>query len=65
LFVPYTSIPWEFLLQELRFGSGMTAWRRLRDGVWQRLNEVLLMELNAAGRWMGRGRWLTVRMCGW
>ncbi|MFF8196568.1 IS5 family transposase [Streptomyces bobili] len=36
------------------FGSGMTCWRRLRDwneaGVWQRLHEVLLAELNAAGR---------------
>ena len=27
----YTGIPWEFLPQELRFGSGMTCWRRLRD----------------------------------
>jgi len=53
LFVLYTGIPWEFLPQELGFGSGMTAWRRLRDwqeaGVWQRLHEALLAELNAAG----------------
>ncbi len=39
LFVLYTAIPWEFLPQELGFGSGMTSWRRLRDwndaGVWQ------------------------------
>jgi transposase len=32
----------------------MTCWRRLRDwneaGVWQRLHEVLLAELNAASR---------------
>jgi transposase len=41
LFVLYTGIPWEFLPQELGFGSGMTCWRRLRD--W------LLAELNAAG----------------
>jgi len=45
--------PWEFLPQELGFGSGMTCWRRLRDwhqgGVWQRLHEALLAELNAAG----------------
>ena len=38
LFVLYTGIPWEFLPQELGFGSGMTCWRRLRDwheaGVW-------------------------------
>ena len=53
LFVLYTGIPWEFLPQELGFGSGMTAWRRLRDwqqaGVWQQLHEQLLAELNAAG----------------
>jgi transposase len=53
LFVLYTAIPWEFLPQELGFGSGMTCWRRLRDwneaGVWQRLHESLLAELNAAG----------------
>jgi transposase len=39
LFVLYTGIPWEFLPQELGFGSGMTCWRRLRDwqeaGMWQ------------------------------
>lgn len=28
LFVLYTGIPWEFLPQELGFGSGMTCWRR-------------------------------------
>jgi len=53
LFVLYTGIPWEFLPQELGFGSGMTAWRRLRDwqeaGVWQQLHEQVLAELNAAG----------------
>jgi transposase len=53
LFVLFTGIPWEFLPQELGFGSGMTCWRRLRDwhqaGVWQRLHEVLLAELTAAG----------------
>ncbi|MFJ8605352.1 IS5 family transposase [Streptomyces shenzhenensis] len=53
LFVLYTGIPWEFLPQELGFGSGMTCWRRLRDwndaGVWQRLHESLLAELHAAG----------------
>ncbi|MEY9893407.1 transposase, partial [Catenulispora sp. MAP5-51] len=41
LFVLYTGIRWEFLPQELGYGSGMTCWRRLRDwnaaGVWQRL----------------------------
>ncbi|WP_205673505.1 IS5 family transposase [Amycolatopsis nivea] len=53
LFVLYTGIPWEFLPQELGYGSGMTCWRRLRDwheaGVWQRLHEELLAELHAAG----------------
>jgi transposase len=54
LFVLYTGISWEFLPQELGFGSGMTCWRRLRDwneaGVWQRLHENLLAELHAAGQ---------------
>ncbi|MEW1841554.1 IS5 family transposase [Nonomuraea angiospora] len=54
LFVLYTAIPWEFLPQELGFGSGMTCWRRLRDwhtaGVWDRLHQVLLAELHAAGQ---------------
>ena len=53
LFVLYTGIPWEFLPQELGYGSGMTCCRRLRDwqeaGDWQRLHEVLLAKLNAAG----------------
>ncbi len=44
----------EVLPAELGFGSGMTCWRRLRDwhnaGVWQRLHEVLLAQLRAAGR---------------
>ncbi|MFY4722695.1 IS5 family transposase [Streptomyces sp. LaBMicrA B280] len=53
LFVLYTGIPWRYLPQELGFGSGMTCWRRLREwneaGVWQRLHEMLLAELRAAG----------------
>jgi len=53
LFVLHTGIGWEHLPQELGFGCGMTAWRRLRDwqqaGVWQRLHELLLAELHAAG----------------
>ncbi|WP_225077679.1 IS5 family transposase [Streptomyces sp. CoT10] len=53
LFVLYSGIPWEFLPQELGFGSGMTCWRRLRDwndaGVWLRLHESLLADLHAAG----------------
>lgn len=53
LFVLYTGMPWEFLPQEMGYGSGMTCWRRLREwteaGVWQRLHEVLLAKLHAAG----------------
>jgi transposase len=51
--VLYTAIRWEFLPQELGYGSGMTCWRRLRDwneaGVWQQLHELLLAELRGAG----------------
>ncbi|WP_406436712.1 IS5 family transposase [Streptomyces sp. NBC_01613] len=54
MYVLRTGIQWEHLPQELGFGSGMTCWRRLRDwneaGVWQRLHEILLAELNAASR---------------
>jgi transposase len=54
LFVLYTGIRWEFLRQELGFGSGMTCWRRLRDwneaGVWQQLPELLLAERTATNR---------------
>ena len=50
----YTGIPWEFLPQQLGFGSGMTCWRRLQEwnqaGVWAGLHEVLLAELHAADR---------------
>jgi transposase len=53
LFVLHTGIAWEHLPQELGFGCGMTAWRRLHAwqeaGVWRRLHELLLAELNAAG----------------
>jgi transposase len=54
LFVLHTGIQWEFLPQELGFGSGMTCWRRLeqwnRAGVWQQLHKLLLAELQAAGK---------------
>jgi transposase len=53
LFVLHTGIGWEHLPQELGFGCGMTCWRRLRvwqeAGVWARLHELLLAELNASG----------------
>ena len=54
LFVLRTGIPWEYLPQELGYGSGMTCWRRLRDwqnaGVWERLHHRLLNSLHDAGR---------------
>lgn len=54
LFVLHTGIQWEWLPQELGFGSGMTCWRRLRDwhetGVWDRLHQVLLTGLHRAGQ---------------
>ena len=53
LFVLHTGIAWQHLPVELGFGSGVTCWRRLdewqRAGVWERLHEVLLAELRAAG----------------
>jgi transposase len=52
LFVLHTGVGWEHLPQELGFGCGMTAWRRLRAwqqaGVWERLHALLLGELHAA-----------------
>jgi transposase len=52
LFVLYTGIPWEFLPQELGFGSGMTCWRRLRDwheaGVWQQLHAAGALDWSRA-----------------
>jgi transposase len=52
LFVLKTGIPWEDLPQEMGCGSGMTCWRRLQQwehaGVWERLHELLLAQLNAA-----------------
>lgn len=49
----HTGIGWEHLPQELGFGSGMTAWRRLREwqeaGVWKQLHRLLLDRLHAAG----------------
>jgi transposase len=54
LFVLHTGIQWEFLPQELGFGSGMTCWRRLEEwntaGVWRQLHELLLAELQIAGK---------------
>src|SRR3954447_12596089 len=53
LHVLHTGIAWEDLPQEYGYGSGVTAWRRLRDwqkaGVWDALHQKLLEKLNAAG----------------
>lgn len=49
VFVLLSGIPWEMLPPEMRCGSGMTCWRRLRDwqkaGVWDELHAVLLDKL--------------------
>lgn len=54
LYVLYNDIAWQLLPPELGFGSGQTCWRRLdrwqRAGVFDQLHQVLLAELNAAGR---------------
>jgi transposase len=50
LHVLHTGIAWEDLPQEYGYGSGVTAWRRLRDwqkaGVWGALHQQLLTRLN-------------------
>ncbi|MEU0042727.1 transposase [Streptomyces werraensis] len=42
---------WEYLPQELGFGSGMTCWRRLaawnEAGVWEKLHQLLLNKLRS------------------
>lgn len=52
LFVLKTGLPWEHLPQELGWGSGMTAWRRLhawqKAGVWKKVHETLLAHLQQA-----------------
>ena len=54
LFVLKTGLPWEHLPQELGWGSGMTAWRRLQvwqqQGVWQKIHAALLAHLQEADR---------------
>src|SRR5215213_4664895 len=53
LFVLYTGIAWRHLPSALGFGGGSTCHRRMnewqRAGVWERLHELLLAELRAAG----------------
>jgi len=54
IFVLRTGIPWRHMPQELGCGSGMTCLRRLRDwhrqGVFQKLYEVLLAKLHHADK---------------
>lgn len=54
LFTLRTGIPWESLPQEMGCGCGMNCWRRLKEwheaGIWQRVHEALLAELNGKGR---------------
>ena len=53
LFVLKTGIAWEDLPQECGWGSGITAWRRLRTwqrrGVWKKLQRTLLNRLGTDG----------------
>jgi len=53
LFVLHTGMAWRHLPLELGFGSGSTCYRRLDEwqqaGVWERLHQLLLAELRAAG----------------
>lgn len=53
LFVLKTGIAWENLPCELGWGSGITAWRRLRDwqrrDVWRKLQRTLLNRLGVNG----------------
>jgi transposase len=49
LFILRSGTPWKLLPREMGCGSGMTCWRRLREGqqagVWDRLQRVLLDRL--------------------
>jgi len=53
MFVLVTGCRWRDLPPQLGWGSGHTAWRRLREwhdaGVWDGLHRLVLDELSAAG----------------
>ena len=46
VFVLHSGVPWRMLPKELRCGSGMSCWRRLRDwqqaGLWELIHFALL-----------------------
>lgn len=55
IFVLQSGSPWRLVpCQELKCGSPTTVWRRFKEwsqsGVWDRLHEVLLVELAARGQ---------------
>ena len=54
IFVLKSGIPWEMLPLEMGCGSGVTCWRRLRDGqeagVWDRLHQTLRDRLGDTDR---------------
>jgi transposase len=55
IFVLQSGCPWRLVpCDELECGSPTTVWRRFKDwtaaGVWDRLHEVLLVELAARGQ---------------
>ncbi|MEU3491035.1 transposase [Streptomyces massasporeus] len=56
----HTGIQWEYLPQELGFGSGMTCWRRLaawnEAAVWDQLQVVLLEKFQSADKPTDPGR---------
>ncbi len=65
IFVLRIGIPGREMPTELGCGAGMTCLRRLkqwhRKGVFQKLYEMLLAELNGRTRSTGRARWSTAR----
>src|SRR5271154_7478252 len=53
IYVLLTGIAWRYMPQGLGWGSGVTAWRRMRSwqeaGVWSRLHSVIMRRLRANG----------------
>ncbi len=68
MFVLVLGCRWRDLPPQLGWGSGHTAWRRLREwhdaGVWDGLHRLVLDELSAAGVPAGRGSASTGSRCG-